>query len=912
MKRQELTFRVFVSSTFSDLKAERDALQQHAFPRLRKYCEQHNARFQAIDLRWGVSEESALDQKTMEICFQELERCQELSPKPNFIILLGQRYGWLPLPTRIPSSEFEELLSQVEEPERELLLWKDPPVEPTEENAWYARDDNARPELPGGARDEAEYVLRPRRRGTSEEHFETWQKKEEQLREILLRAIDKAGWTIDDPRRAKYTQSATHQEIECGALKTDEPEKHVHAYIRTINNCPTDGTAHDFVDCDGSHLESLLNELAPRPETGLCGGLPEKNVYRYRAEWKGGKPESDLQALCERVYDDLKAVIDEELAAFTQQPDIDREREAHQVFGDERCAFFKGREDQLSEIASYLDGDSNKPLVVSGASGSGKTALMARARLMANGEWPLGGERSDETTYEKLVLTRFIGATPASTDLRSLLRSLCEELGFQDIPQDMNDLVRVFRERLSGQPESGGEQSRTDVPPTVVFLDALDQLNDTENAHRLYWLPRELAPGVKLVLSVLEPEPTRDADADGDAKKSPAPSPFFAHPCELAKRLWPDSQLSLSKMSRADGSNVLTAWLDAVGRGLIKEQTRDVLDKLAADGRPLYLKLAFEEARIWHSWEGLPCGADQEPGLGGTVEEILTDLLFRLEQEHSKIIVERALGSLAVAKNGLTEDELLDLLSRDPDVYLAFAVGAHHLPGDLAVCIRELFAEQSGKRVDEVTDNETMQKFASLQNEPAALRRYVADRVRQADQQAEQRIKKPADAHPEPLLLPKLPVVLWSRLNAAIKPYMTQRRADGTQVLSFYHRQVNVAVKNRYLNGNEHRISAHRRLSEYFAAQDYWAESLEAQRARAKRLPPTPRPANIRKVVELPYHVLEVAKLNDPESKKSDAAEWDAVANLLTDWQFLEAKAEADPSGKYAASAADEVSRAVK
>ena len=61
------TFRVFVSSTFEDLKAERDALQRDVFPRLRKLCEENNARFQAIDLRWGVRDEAALDQQTMEI-----------------------------------------------------------------------------------------------------------------------------------------------------------------------------------------------------------------------------------------------------------------------------------------------------------------------------------------------------------------------------------------------------------------------------------------------------------------------------------------------------------------------------------------------------------------------------------------------------------------------------------------------------------------------------------------------------------------------------------------------------------------------------------------------------------------------------------------------------------------------------
>jgi hypothetical protein len=53
------TFRVFVSSTFSDLVAERNALQERVFPRLRALCRQHGASFQVIDLRWGVSEVSS-------------------------------------------------------------------------------------------------------------------------------------------------------------------------------------------------------------------------------------------------------------------------------------------------------------------------------------------------------------------------------------------------------------------------------------------------------------------------------------------------------------------------------------------------------------------------------------------------------------------------------------------------------------------------------------------------------------------------------------------------------------------------------------------------------------------------------------------------------------------------------------
>ena len=42
---------LFVSSTFSDLKAERNALQEKVFPRLKQLCLSKGLRFQEIDLR---------------------------------------------------------------------------------------------------------------------------------------------------------------------------------------------------------------------------------------------------------------------------------------------------------------------------------------------------------------------------------------------------------------------------------------------------------------------------------------------------------------------------------------------------------------------------------------------------------------------------------------------------------------------------------------------------------------------------------------------------------------------------------------------------------------------------------------------------------------------------------------------
>ena len=55
--------RIFVSSTFNDMHAERDYLIQEVFPELRDWCEQRRIRMTDIDLRWGVTEKDSQENK---------------------------------------------------------------------------------------------------------------------------------------------------------------------------------------------------------------------------------------------------------------------------------------------------------------------------------------------------------------------------------------------------------------------------------------------------------------------------------------------------------------------------------------------------------------------------------------------------------------------------------------------------------------------------------------------------------------------------------------------------------------------------------------------------------------------------------------------------------------------------------
>ena len=81
------TLRVFISSTFKDMQAERDHLVRFVFPKLREELLKHRIHLIDVDLRWGVTS----DQDAVSICREVIDECH-----PRFMGMLGGRYGWIP------------------------------------------------------------------------------------------------------------------------------------------------------------------------------------------------------------------------------------------------------------------------------------------------------------------------------------------------------------------------------------------------------------------------------------------------------------------------------------------------------------------------------------------------------------------------------------------------------------------------------------------------------------------------------------------------------------------------------------------------------------------------------------------------------------------------------------------------
>ena len=795
VKRALPIIRVFVSSTFSDLTHERNALHAMVWPELERYCQQRGFTFQAIDLRWGVPAEAGLDHRTMRICFEELRRAQETSPEPNFLILLGNRYGWRPLPEVISVDDFKELKTaaqqiqseppestkQLTEKQTELLKQAVAILED-----WYLLDENARPfgneALPG------EYVLRTRKALLNGVDYGRQPNADGKLQDtpewldvqfVLWSIVNRAFPAADlagrfqalhetapetIPSSVRFQASATEQEIWQGAFQAENADRHVIAAVREVDDLdaiPDTPKRREFIDLkDDGTPDSDASQALTKLKLKLEAVLGESKIIRSTCQWaidQNNKPTGDittshLDDFYGEILDRFKSIIIAQINAYWDrdlsaddatlaqvrgsQQELDLECTDHLRFASERAPekTFVGREPELQRIRDYLHSETNQPFVAHGPSGSGKTALLGKIIQEVTPSRSADGTRAETGP---IVLTRFIGTTPESSNLRSLLSSLCRELR-QDfalpdpLPTDLNQLIDEFYSQL-GQ--------ATGARPVFVFLDALDQLDVADNGRSAFWIRTPLpsttdaACHARMVVSCLSPSDEYPEDSD-------ACEPFRA--LKLRSLL---EKHELSALDLNDARKLFGSWLHGAGRSVAKLQQDGIwsaMQRSSACRQPLFLKVLFEEARRWRSF-------DAPAAIPDSLARLLDELFVRLGEpsEHGALIG-IALSCLVSARYGLSESELLEVLYADPEYKTILA----------------------------------------------------ADNQRNGHE-------LPPDSN-------RIPIAPWTRLRSDLAPYLAERAAPGTAVMHFYHRQVEQAVRQRYLHTPDYQTNRHRQLADYF------------------------------------------------------------------------------------------------
>jgi len=333
----------------------------------------------------------------------------------------------------------------------------------------------------------------------------------------------------------------------------------------------------------------------------------------------------DPPALASLVLADLMQAVEMEHPAGAADP-LARERIGHEAFAATRTQAYVAPDGAYGRLDQHALGD-GPPLLVLGASGAGKSALLAN--------WTRRYHRSHP---DDLLLLHFIGSTPHSTDYVSLLRRVMEELKRhvtidEPVPETPEAVIAAFARWL----DLAAVRRRV-----ILVVDGLDQLAGRDAAAELGWLPERFPSGVRVVLSTL---PGRSLDV-------------------LQARGWP--AFTIEGLDWLDRKRLIYNYLATYKKRLSNAQV-DRLASAPVAGVPLYLRAILEELRVSGSHELL----DQTiahyvaaPDLDDLYQRILQRLERDFEQERPRLVGD-ALALIWAARGGLAESELLDLLTED-------------------------------------------------------------------------------------------------------------------------------------------------------------------------------------------------------------------------------------------------------
>ena len=526
MTMLEREVRVFISSTFRDMQAERDHLIRNVFPELRARCRARAVTFTEVDLRWGITEEEASNGGVVAICLQEIDRS-----RPYFIGLLGERYGW------VPDSEAD----------RQALL------------------DDPNPDLPAELPD----------------------------------------WLRDG-------YSATAMEIHYGVLARADRMPHAFFYLR-------DPALTDQLAAVAPVAErALFFETNPRSRERL--EALKQQVRQPEAPWHCPvTPYGDLATVGQWILEDLWRVIEAQFPAAATPSPLERERRFHQVFAENRLQSYVPPAATVRAAQQAL-AEGVRLLVVTGESGSGKSALLAYLAA----EW----RRSHPAAC---VIEHFVGAggeVQGNAIVRRMMREVQAHCRWPEAPPPPDETLREqFPLWLA---RAGAAEGRV-----LLVLDALNQLPASEQ--KLDWWPCFVPAGVQVVCSALPGQALQTLEA------------------RLAQAEFASQRLTVAPLTE-ERPQIIEHVLGRFRKRLTPAQIARIL-AAPTTRNPLFLSVLLEELRLHGRFETLDQTladylAAADPGA------LFELLLQRWEHDYGAEAVRETFCLLWASRRGLTEDEL--------------------------------------------------------------------------------------------------------------------------------------------------------------------------------------------------------------------------------------------------------------
>ena len=221
-----------------------------------------------------------------------------------------------------------------------------------------------------------------------------------------------------------YRMAVTEREVRngCISMPDDYVKDHVIIYTRILRNINLQNLkrASAFIDIMDRHIDQEAQDFLSFYRDVLAKNkmLDNKGIYkRYEIEWIGREglaPETHdayLKEFINHFYKNVLKLIDRAMRKEDNSPQgkIVTELLQHLHACKNNCDVFYGREAELEKMKEYISGPSQKPFVLYGAGGSGKSALLSKAALESLTQWL--------SPAVPLLMVRYCGTTPNSIAL---------------------------------------------------------------------------------------------------------------------------------------------------------------------------------------------------------------------------------------------------------------------------------------------------------------------------------------------------------------------------------------------------------------------------------------------------------------------------------------------------------------
>jgi len=617
---------VFISSTFKDMQAERSYLQHVVFPRLEEELRKGRLLLEPIDLRQGVetaelASEEARERLVLKVCLEEIQRS-----RPFLIVLLGDRYGWVPPEERMLAATQEMGFNtevrdkSVTALEIEFGILKQA-SEQRRRSFFYIRDPLPYMKMPADVR--TDYS----------DEFST-----------------------DSQTRARHGRLA-----ELKKSLSDDPElaQRVHRYRTNWDSVNHKVIGLDGLDMEWEEGEKWFGELVYQHLLGELQDEFAAAASQPPQTW-GDQERSALLEFVEHRRRDFTGRVGllDELQALATSPTTGP------------LAITSG-----AAWGACLTGDP----------GSGKSAIFAELFVRLS-EHARSGESHESSDDSILLLTNAAGATPRGSQIEAMLERFIEELAdaigiANPLPEKASpdDVDATFASLL------GRVAVKRRV---VVLLDALNQFSPTPRAQHLTWLrPKQWPGNARLIATSLVGQPVDalsqwtgieelevpaltntglvifESDSDGGSKESDGKP----------------RKLKVSDDVDAIAHSVYQRYHRAVNPAVLQSlKEKRLSDDSFAASNPLWLTLALEQinlldaddfARAERDFATRPTHErvtamliDTAQQLPPTVAELYQLLLAQSEKLFGAPLTSAFAAVIAVSRFGWRESDLLALI----------------------------------------------------------------------------------------------------------------------------------------------------------------------------------------------------------------------------------------------------------